>query len=112
MKSRPISVRLSEEEVSMLDGMATQLGVDRTTLLRRAVKHYGKSIREKEKPTVVEAAKQVVVNDKAAVVLEHPFARRILQKGIKIHDNDGKQIAEIRNLVQLLNFVSTKVFSE
>ena len=113
--TKPVSARLPIGEVDAIDGMAHHLGVDRTTLIRRALRHYAKEIRrqsEDRKPTIVDAAKMVVKRDKNSLVLDHPFAQRIMNDGIKVEDDNGHKVAEIRNLVQLLNFVETKVFRE
>lgn len=116
LETKPISARIPVQEVDIVDAVAASLGVDRTTFLRRAIKYYIKELRKQEEgdhePTVVQAAKRVARNDKNALVLDHPFSKRIMKDGIEVNDNNGNRIARITNLVQLMNFVEQKVFQE
>ena len=115
-ETKPISARIPVQEVDIVDAVASNLGVDRTTFLRRAIKYYIKELRRQEEgeetPTVVQAAKRVARHDKNALVLDHPFSKRIMKDGIDINDDNGNRIARITNLVQLMNFVEQKVFQE
>lgn len=112
--SKNITIRLSYDDLELFNNMATRLGIDRTALIRRAVKAYDGAIPKKTiQETTEEILNNVSVTEERISVadLKHPLLDVIQKTGIAIQDNDGKELARLKSLPALLDFVHKNVFN-
>lgn len=97
--------RLSQAEIDALDEIAGKENSNRSAVLRKALKYYTRSYHS--------AASQAAIIYKKSIAKQesHPLLERIASEGIKVQDAEGRDIASIENLGQLLDFVDKKVFN-
>lgn len=106
MASKNVTIRLSDDERAFFERVQEEKGLNRTDLVRSAVKHFaycdkGSTAMAKEivQKTIAKPSRDV----------SHPLLTKIEDKGLVIHNEDGSVLREIKNLSQLLDFVNTKV---
>jgi len=106
MAAKSVSIRLTDSEIELFARLAEERGIDRTKLVRQAVKHYAYC--DKNTTAVAkEIVEKTIINNSAGV--SHPLLTKIEQKGIVIHRPDGTVLTKISTIEQLLDFVNTKV---
>ena len=110
MKSRNITMRLTIEELEYFDSIAKKVNINRTEMMRRAVRNYGENIDKKE-ASIIEKAKDIVIsNDIAKSVEQHPFVKKVIDEGLEVSDMEGNVITKLETMEELLDFVMYNVF--
>lgn len=114
MASRNITIRLSEPDLEFFNNRAKEMGVDRTTLIKRAVKSYQGAIPVKTVPQQTkEVLQSVGVSEKVISIADfsHPLLDIVQSEGVTIQGQDGSKITKIKSLAGLLNFVHKNVLN-
>ena len=103
MAGKNITIRVSQEEFNYYKELSKYFKVNTTTLVKDALRNYAESAGDKSlKEEAVSVIKPTQVN--------HPLLNVIEKEGISVYDDEGNEIARITNLIELLNFVRSKVF--
>jgi len=110
-----IGLRLKIHELEFMDKLAKDEGVTRTGLIRKAVKHY-KEFKDHERDGVLPASRDLVDiskgNEDYQDLMSHSLTKRIYNKGLKIHNEEGEVILKIKDLSSLFDFLVNDVFYE
>lgn len=114
MASKNITIRLSPEDLMFFNSRATELGIDRTTLVRNAVKSYNGGLPNKSIPQkTAEVLSSVGVSEKVVSIADfsHPLLDLVESEGVTIESNAGSKITKIKTLSGLLDFVHKNVLN-
>ena len=112
MASKNITIRLSPNDLEFFNNRAAELGIDRTALIRNAVKSYQGATPVKTAPQQAkEVLQSVGVTEKVISIADfsHPLLDIVQKEGVTIQGNDGNKITKIKSLAELLTFVHRKV---
>lgn len=114
MASKNITLRLNPEELEFFNRRAEELGIDRTTLIKRSVKSYSGAIPKQSVPEKTkEVLQSVGVSEKVVRIADftHPLLDLVEDKGLTIQNQEGSKLVKIKSLPALLDFVETKVLN-
>lgn len=111
--SQNITMRLTGEELQLFNSIAKAKGINRSKMIRNAVRNYGNTEEASPGITLQERAAQIIAaGAENANTIKHPLLDRIRSKGIVVHDENGDMVMKIKSLTGLLDFVNTKVFKK
>lgn len=112
MSTKNVTFRFQNKELEKYDSFAANIGVNRTTLIRRALDKYinSYSADSTEKSSAIDAAKTLVgITAEIKQSEKHPLYLLMKNEGLKISNSDGEVVATITNIYELLDFVNAKV---
>lgn len=113
--SKNVTFRFQETELERYDGFAASVGINRTKLIRNALKQYMESYNKQPVQTssAIEAAQTFVgINAEMKFIERHPLYLQIKNKGLKVHNDVNDVIAEISDMKSLFDFLNAKVFKQ
>jgi len=111
MKTRNVTIRVSEEQFDYYNRLALHLKVDRSTMIKKAIETYSSSLNSEQDKTIKDRAVEVVSSTNRIADFNHPLLTVIESEGIKTIDDEGNTTARITNLKELLDFVNKNVFN-
>lgn len=110
MKTKNVTIRVTEAQFDYYNRLAAHLKLDRSTMIKKAIESYSSVVDNEPEKTIKDRAVAVVSNPNRIADFKHPLLTAIENVGIKAVDVNGKETAKITNLKELLDFVNQNVF--
>lgn len=106
-----ISVRVTASEHTYVKQLASVNNMTQSNFIKAAIRAYGNESNTENTSSIKEKAVDVVTNPQRISEFSHPLLDLIHEQNITPVDSEGRKIADIRNLTELLDFVQKNVFN-